>query len=313
MHESQVIGSIVAGAVGDALGFPVEFQSRQSMIVDGRGVEGFRKPARHALGTYSDDTQMTIAVAEGLIAAGSGATYKRAMTEIAPRFVAWSRSADNNRAPGNTCMQGCAALASGVPWETSGVLGSKGCGAPMRVAPVGLFWSDLTRVARTAMATSLPTHRHPTAIAASAAMALCVALAARGLTPREVWTEVGRRMEMTDDSVEFMQLWAKVPYYVTCVAPAFALSKRGLGEAWTAEDAVASAMYVFWRHPNDMRAALLEAVNTDGDSDTIGSLVGNILGARLGVDAIPEEWRRGVENSALLHDLGARLFAASAR
>jgi ADP-ribosylglycohydrolase len=88
------------------------------------------------------------------------------------------------------------------------------------------------------------------------------------------------------------------------------LVEGGLGEGWVAEEAVASAMYCFWRSPDDYRAAVLTAVNTDGDSDTIGTITGSILGARLGVDAIPAKWRQEVEDAAYLHQLGSRLWNA---
>ena len=69
-------------------------------------------------------------------------------------------------------------------------------------------------------------------------------------------------------------------------------------------------MYCFWRSPDDFRRAVLTAVNTDGDSDTLGTITGSIVGARLGNGAIPPNWRRDVEDSAYLHALGTRLWQA---
>jgi ADP-ribosylglycohydrolase len=71
---------------------------------------------------------------------------------------------------------------------------------------------------------------------------------------------------------------------------------------------LASAMYCFWRHPDDYVGALLEAINTDGDSDSIGTITGSVVGARLGIEAIPQAWRENIENSDYLHDLGRRLY-----
>lgn len=79
---------------------------------------------------------------------------------------------------------------------------------------------------------------------------------------------------------------------------------------YPAEEAVASAMYCFWCHPDDFVSAVLTAVNTDGDSDTIGTITGSLLGARLGAGAIPARWRENVEDSPYLHQLGARLWNA---
>lgn len=84
----------------------------------------------------------------------------------------------------------------------------------------------------------------------------------------------------------------------------------GLGESWVAEEAVASALYCVWRHPDHFRACVLEAVNTDGDSDSIACIAGGIVGARLGLSRLPADLVADVERSALLHDLAARLVAA---
>ncbi len=86
-------------------------------------------------------------------------------------------------------------------------------------------------------------------------------------------------------------------------SPDEVLVEGGLGEGWVAEEAVASAMYCFWRSPDDFKQAILTAINTDGDSDSIGTITGSVIGARLGVEAIPEKWRLAVEDSEYLHDL----------
>jgi ADP-ribosylglycohydrolase len=77
-----------------------------------------------------------------------------------------------------------------------------------------------------------------------------------------------------------------------------------------AEEAFFAALYCVCRAPESFRDAVLLAVNTDGDSDTVATLVGGFMGARLGIGAIPAAWRRGVERSAELHDVGRRLAAA---
>ncbi len=90
--------------------------------------------------------------------------------------------------------------------------------------------------------------------------------------------------------------------------PDHVLTKNVLGEGWIGEEAVASAMYCFWRSPDDYSSAVLTAINTDGDSDSIGAITGSVLGARLGINAIPLSWRERVEDSEYLHALGKRLW-----
>jgi ADP-ribosylglycohydrolase len=320
MDRSQFLGCIVGLAVGDALGYPAEFRTRAQLLreLGPEGITGFLrlKDPRfsrpfmtgpdHPPGTFTDDTQMTLAVAEALLSQG-GAGREPLMQEMGRRFVEWHRSPDNNRAPGATCGTGCENLARGVHWRKAGVAESKGCGSAMRVAPVGLFYEDLDEVESVARDSSLPTHGHPAALEASAAAALLVALALRGTPPERMYEEVMRRCG--GRSPDFDQCFSQVPGLLE-QPPEKVLIKGVLGEGWVAEEAVASALYCFWRHPDDYRAAVLEALNTDGDSDSLATIAGSISGARLGLSAIPPEWVRDVERSEYLLDVGARLAAS---
>jgi ADP-ribosylglycohydrolase len=314
-------GCMLGLAIGDALGYPAEFRSREQIQreIGPRGITGFlasqdprfSRPiivgTLHPPGTFTDDTQMSIAVAEGLLEAGAGAELDVTMETIARRFIDWSRSPDNNRSPGATCMRGCENLARGISWREAGVAESKGCGSAMRVAPIGLFYDDLDWVETVARASSLLTHGHDAALEGAAAAALMVTMALRDMEPSSIHVEIGRRLGQR--SADFDQRWAQVPEVLT-FPPERALSKAGLGEGWVAEEAVASAMYCFWRHPDDYGAAVLEAINTDGDSDSIGAIAGSVSAARLGRRCIPVEWSREVEAAGSLMELGEQLFHA---
>ena len=132
---------------------------------------------QHPPGTFTDDTQMSMAVAEALIVAGR-ADLDTLMSAMGQRFVAWSESDDNNRAPGSSCMTGCAHLKAGMPWRQAGVADSKACGSAMRVAPIGLYHAgDERRVVEVARASSLLTHGHDAGVEGAAAAALLVSLA----------------------------------------------------------------------------------------------------------------------------------------
>lgn len=320
-----VEGAILGLAIGDALGMPVEFRRRQQ-ILEAWGPQGItdfvdehapvwpRMPiilgTRHPPGAYSDDTQMTLAVAEALVTAG-WKDLDTLMNQMGERFVEWSRSPDNNRAPGATCMAGCDNLAAGVPWRNAGVLSSKGCGSAMRVAPIGLmFWRDHSRLMEIARASSLLTHGHEAAVEGAAAAALLVGLAMEKKTPHAMYDAL--LAECAPRSADFRTCLEKLPRFLP-EEPAIALSKSGLGEGWVAEEAVVSALYCFWRSPEDYSQTVLMATNTDGDSDSIACIAGSISGAFNGVNSIPLPWRQRVENASGLIDLARRLSAASAR
>lgn len=108
-------GCILGLAIGDALGAPTEFINTMDAIrrtFPPDGVRGFEEWS-HPAGTYTDDTQMSLAVARALVEAGHR-DLDDLMGGMAREFVAWSESPDNDRAPGNTCLAGCERLAAGV-------------------------------------------------------------------------------------------------------------------------------------------------------------------------------------------------------
>lgn len=309
--QARFEGCILGLAIGDALGWPTEFLSVSEIRRrwGPAGVTEFVTLGRHRPGTYTDDTQMTITVAEALIEAGHG-TLDELMTTMARNFVAWMESDENDRAPGNTCMAGCRNLARGVPWREAGIPTSKGCGSAMRAAPIGLyFWNDQPRLIEAAIASSMLTHRHPTALAAAAAAALLVAWAVRGDDPADYPPRLAAAMDRLPGGEEVAGLVKRVPAMLR-IEPDDALCRDGLGEAWVGDEAVASALYCVCRSPRDYRATVLTAINTSGDSDTIGCIAGAISGALNGVDAIPAAWRRDVENAETLVDLANQLCTA---
>jgi ADP-ribosylglycohydrolase len=316
------LGCMLGLAVGDALGFPAEFRRRAKIleVFPPDGLTGYvaqqderwgRYPIilgpPHPPGTYSDDTQMTLAVADALLAVAGEADLEALMSTMASRFIVWSRAEDNDRAPGNACMTGCRALENGKPWREAGVAGSKGCGSAMRVAPVGLLYGcDLARLLEVARASSLLTHGHDAAVEGAAAAALLVALALEKKTPEEMFAGVVK--ECAPRSPDLRACFAKLPALIEA-PPEVALAEGGLGEGWVAEEAVASALYCFWRSPFDFRRTVLTAANTDGDSDSIACIAGGISGAFNGVHAIDDDLRAGLENAAEIEDVARRLAA----
>lgn len=326
MTLSQYQGCLVGLAVGDALGYPTEFRSRAQIlscfgpdgVTDFVSLKDARWVGRPIIigpdqppGTYSDDTQMTLALAYGLLDTLTG-DLNDMMNAVADHFVAWSKSEDNNRAPGGTCMTGCERLNEGTPWQRSGVAQSKGCGSAMRVAPIGLlFANDHNKLLEVARASSIMTHGHDAAIEGAASAALLVALALNGASLEQMYDAI--EQTCCAHSADFAMRWRQLPEMLS-QPPEVALSNDGLGESWVAEEAVASAYYCVYHARGDFERALTLAANTDGDSDSIACIAGGIIGAQLGLEAIRPSWRQQVENSAHLHDIGQRLFdAASAK
>ena len=192
-------------AIGDALGFPTEFMTLDR-IKPKYGPGGIMDLPDPAL--FSDNTQMSIAVAEALVGAGDK-DIEPIMEAVKDEFISWLHSPENNRAPGNTCLKGVANMERGIHWSKSGLSNSKGCGSAMRVAPIGyLYQHDPDKLKEVAHATGICTHGHPAADAACIGAAFLVKLALDGVSPDKM---IPKLFAFTAGvSVEFDQAISKV-------------------------------------------------------------------------------------------------------
>ncbi len=302
MSLAQAQAILFGLALGDALGWPTEFRDL-ARIKSIYGEQGIQEPPDPAL--YTDDTQMTLALTEGLLDAGLDADLDTQMNAVGKRFITWMHTAPD-RAPGGTCLRGVSNFEDGKPWRESGVVHSKGCGSAMRVATIGyLYQHDTPRLVEVARASGIITHGHPAAIAASIAAAYLVKLALDGVPPSEYTARV---LEITDGiSDEFDAAIYRVGQ------AHFASEERCLkhiGEGWVGEEAAGLALWCVLKYPDDYVACVRRGANSDGDSDSIACIAGGISAARLGLDAVPDAWRERCENRDDLIDLSERMFAA---
>lgn len=302
MSFEQAQAVLFGLALGDALGWPTEFK-KLSDIKAIYGADGIQEPPDPAL--YTDDTQMTVALTEGLLEAGLKADLDAQMNAIGKHFVHWMHHAPS-RAPGNTCLKGVRTFEAGKPWNESGVLSSKGCGSAMRVATIGyLYQHDEARLVEIAKASGIITHGHPAAVAASVAGAYLVKLALDGVHPSEYLRRV---MQFTDGmNEEFDRIMYRVGQ------AHFASEERCLkhiGEGWVGDEAIGLALWCVMKYPDDYKAVVRRGANTDGDSDSIACIGGGISAAFLGLDAVPSAWRDRCENRDMLIDLAQRMSDA---
>ena len=311
--EQKFMGCILGLAIGDALGMPTEFLNIDEIyeIFGQQGVTDF-VDGSHPAGTFTDDTQMSLAIANALISVADHKPLQQAnidtiMTEISHGYVKWAFGPKNNRSPGLTCMKGCKNLKAGINWRESGVAGSKGCGSAMRSAPIGLvFYNNHKKLNEVAIASSQATHGHPCALAGSVATAYLVALAVVGTPPDKY---IDMLCDFTADiSDEFV---SKIEEVQDCLDLESREAFRLLGDAWVAEEAVADALYCFLRSPLDYRKTVLTAANSNGDSDSIACIAGAISGAFNGIQGIPRSWVERVEKTEFLQKTSTQLLIAT--
>jgi len=304
MSFEQAQAILFGLALGDALGYPTEFDSLMAIKSQygDKGIQDLPDPV-----LYTDDTQMTIALTEGLLDVGLSASLDEQMNAVGKRFVEWAHSPENNRAPGVTCMRGVRRFEDGMPWYESGIVHSKGCGSAMRVATIGyLYQHDEARLRHVALSSGMITHRHQTAKAASVGAAYLVKLALDGVPPNQWMSKV---VEFTSDMRdEFHQAIRRVGHVLSWGSEEYALDH--IGQGWVGEEAVALALYCVLKYPDNYLACIRRGANTNGDSDSIASIAGGMLGASLGLDAIPKDWRERCENSEYLVDLAKRMAEA---
>ncbi|MBM9622413.1 ADP-ribosylglycohydrolase family protein [Streptomyces zhihengii] len=325
-------GSLIGLALGDALGFPTEFNDVPSILAKCGPWRSMELPEPAIV---TDDTQMTLALGRGLRTALSGGTLAplRMVRPVREEFTDWYHSPDNNRAPGRTCLVACRKLDDpDLPWQEASQIGSKGCGANMRVAPVGLVPGlSVRHRAGAAQLQSALTHGHPTALAASDLTAHAVRLLADGAEPtglvgrlrsyaldmrrtyHEEWLGDLWRHSTADASPEafIARGWDECLDVLERLAAAVRSPEPEIdpclvtGDGWIAEEALATGLLCFLMFPGEPLTALRRAACTRGDSDSIACLAGAFAGAHLGADAWPAEWAGRIEYREELLALGA--------
>ncbi|MEV0244714.1 ADP-ribosylglycohydrolase family protein [Streptomyces sp. NPDC050674] len=331
VHKQAATGTLTGLALGDALGFPTEFNDVPSILAKCGPWREMELPKRAFV---SDDTQMTLAVGRAVRTAMDRGllTPLRLTRPLREEFVDWYQSPDNNRAPGRTCMKACMLLKDETrPWQDASQIHSKGCGANMRVAPLGLVpgLSDEQRAGAAQLQAAL-THGHPTALAASDLTAHAVRLLAQGAEPtglvgllrsyalenrsryHERWLgDLWRRAEDASPERFIARGWDECLEVLDRLQPAVRTVSPetdpclATGEGWIAEEALATGLLCFLIFVDEPVTALRRAACTSGDSDSIACLTGAFAGAHLGARAWPTEWADRVEYRSDLLTLGA--------
>lgn len=336
MRLDKVRGCLFGAAYGDALGAPTEFMRSTAQIRAAFVPDGPRGPVG-APWRVTDDTQMMLAVGDALVEASRAAELRDAAPGALSRaFVRWYHDPDNNRAPGNTCLRACEGIIAGHGWMEATIMGSKGCGANMRVQPVGLLdparFSDAD-VAGLAQLQAAITHGHPTGLAAADLTARAIRLLVTGTAPAELpgalrrWAVSQREVyhagwlgalwrRSQDPSPEaFMRRgWDECLGILdrldaALVRPPADDPCDATGEGWIAEEALGTGLLCFLLYAHSPQDAIWRGAVTRGDSDSIACLAGAFAGAWHGMSGWPAPWATQVEYAAELEAQSAAIAA----
>lgn len=326
--QDKCRGSLVGGAVGDALGYEVEFLSLPA-IHKRFGEGGITRYVldRKGVARFSDDTQMTLFTLEGLMN-GAVATKVRKAEKLMPyieyAYLNWYKTQTSRpkpcpdswlshirtlwdrRAPGMTCMGALDNLNRGMEVKN----GSKGCGGVMRVAPIGIFGAahpdfyTQDDIAKLAGEAAEITHTHIASTFASAMLAFTV--------ERCILEEsVDRKgfVAIVEEGLEKLEEWypghfGELRRFRNIIRRALELGESDvpeidaigeLGGGWLGDEAFAIAVFCVLRHIDNFEKCIICAVNHAGDSDSTGSITGNIIGGILGYSAIPKFYLENLE------------------
>lgn len=333
-------GCLIGGAVGDALGYAVEFMSA-SDIFGKYGENGITEyKLRSGVAEISDDTQMTLFTATGLLVGTTRGMTRGIMGDYAECYIAysyrdWYRTQTeqyplpeeyhyswlvnipemfSRRAPGNTCLSALAQGGNGT--LENPVNNSKGCGGVMRVAPIGLYFCDKRYEPEEidiigAKAAAL-THGHELGYVPAAMLVHIISrISEHGDTI----------LEAVNDAISIVPgIFPESKYMcelLELLEKAVALSAentddldaiRQLGEGWVAEETLAIAVYCALKYSDNFEKGIIASVNHDGDSDSTGAVAGNILGVALGIDAIPQKYLDKLELKDVILEIAEDLY-----
>lgn len=280
---NRIRGVAVGAAVGDALGMPLEFGPPRPAHALVREMLRGRIPA----GTFTDDTEMALALAESLLA-------HRPLdpADLAQRFVGWL--AGDPPDVGIHTASVLRRVAKGEPWQQAVTTvqnqkpDSAGNGSVMRCWPVALaYWNDLERLLRESVLQSRVTHPHPECNAGSAFINATIYHLLHGLAPE---TAVAQALDAADVPSPLRTVIEAAPGKARATLP---------NSGWvrhTLESAIWGLLTT-----DTFEEAVVNVVNLGRDADTAGAVVGALAGAAYGLEGIPARWRTAVRGEYPLH------------
>lgn len=352
--RDRIHGCLLGGALGDALGYPVEFIRSWTRIAElyGRDAPEHLAYAGRAPAVITDDTQMALFVAEGFIRAVqrfrdrgicnpvsviSSALLRWYAAQVPEaRLSEWQRSGwllrdprlHHQRGPGNTNLAALAALAARLdrqlaagsefvaelPSVGTRPNDSKGCGAIMRSAPIGLGCDSAAIAFEIARDAAVITHGHPSGDLSAAYFAAVIHEVARGATLPVAMDTADTLLAGQDGRAETVDAIARARDLAASGAPTPDAVEL-LGGGWVGEEslaiALACALTARDALPNATAAALWRAVLHGGDSDSTPSHTGNLLGAMHGTACLPSRWLEELELRDVIERVAEDLFVSA--
>jgi len=291
---------LVGQACGDALGMPFE-KLGDEVHPDLATWDGSYRPGTwHKLpaGHWTDDTEMAECLAQSLIyCCGFDGG------DVAKRYLAWAQATPHGM--GGTTRAAMDKLASGATWRESGIPFDDphkvGSAPPMRAAPIGAFFLNESAILDACRDDAYITHAHPEGVDASFAVAMTVRLMLQDAQPTEALRSVldaikREGIQHRKGKTTCVEASLRKALLALCLSPRAEpelFTRECAGRRGNAWQIASTAIYCALRATN-FRDGVIDAVKLGGDSDTRGAIAGAILGARFGLEGIPDEYKTGL-------------------
>lgn len=316
----RIKGCLLGGAVGDALGAPVEFLEWPAIEAKFGpcGIIDFA-PAYGITGAITDDTQMMLFTAEGLLRAfvrGSSGNACHVPSVIHHALLRWLMTQDypsampvsrdgwlieetalwSRRAPGTTCLSALkASTRLGMLAEND----SKGCGAVMRVAPCAFFANAFEYAAESGRLT----HGHPTGYLAAGLFAdILQRMVDRNDSLEHALTESLTKHGQKAGMEETRSLLERVLFFFYEGYRPTPQRIADFGAGWVADEALAIGLWCALS-ADSFEQGVINAVNHSGDSDSTGLIAGHLMGIQYGPAAIPARWYGRLELRGVIEQI----------
>ncbi|MCR5265455.1 MAG: ADP-ribosylglycohydrolase family protein [Cyanobacteria bacterium RUI128] len=316
---------LIGGALGDAFGRPVEIL-KNDQIKEYYGKDGIQDLATVGLkARITDDTQMTMYTADGLIKSMiKNPDSKEPDYEIIYKsYQDWYKTqteefCDTKRkgllnempdlyspvGPGKTCL---GSLKLGIRGSIEKPINnSNKCGGIMRVAPVGLAYDDPEIAFKVGAECAAMTHGGPEAYLPAGFYAALISEIANGKDIDKAAIDSLNILSKYDNHEKTYNLLSKAMNLSQSDVPSDE-AILSLGSGFYGDEAMAISLYSALKEPDNLKNALILAVNHSGDSDSTGSITGQIVALSKGIDTVPKEWIDSLEMSELLKNLAKDL------
>lgn len=339
--QNKIRGCLLGGAIGDAFGYPVEFLTYEQIQkkYGQNGILGYDLTNGYA--EISDDTQMSLFTANGLLLGKTRGCMRGVMGPyagyLAIAYLDWVKTQrlmrpdaehkaycwlyqvpelHHRRAPGATCIQVLTERKIGTIEQPCN--NSKGCGGVMRVAPIGAFFDPRkmpqTEIDRLGAEAAAITHGHPMGWMPASAlvhMINCIVYCgARHSDWRDLMDDTVNAIIQGFSSYDTESLIAILKKAMQLASSKYSDREalETLGGGWTGEEALAMAVFCAVRYGKDFEGSMIAAVNHSGDSDSVASICGNLQGAMLGLSELPEYDLEPLELREVIDEIATDLW-----